>query len=258
MIAFFAMLAIYGIRSELPIGSPMDRALRVVTFATPIILIVAAYMIPSIKAAWNEKAKRLEHQQYQEELESRRRDEMVRTERLARIKAENEKEEKELRRQQAAEVRQREELEEVERALAEESKQQEKRERDWLLKSSKLECERQFELFRPLIRKDFNESRFQRLLNSHLGNDCPTDQIACKKNEVLQLLTLLVGETMEGEEQRKLYHDAPSAIQHFQREIDRIKEMAIEDDDKEMLVALMRKRRVVVLDRLVNDAADSP
>jgi hypothetical protein len=54
------------------------------------------------------------------------------------------------------------------------------------------------------------------------------------------------------------YRDAPSAIEYFETEVQKIENMdRLNDDDKEMLVALIKKRRVTVLDKLINYDPDN-
>ena len=256
-IAIFVMLAIYGIRLELPDNSPLDRFLRVMAYASPILLVALAYLLLAARRSWQTYWSRRERMRREKELESQKIEDQSRVRREARLAVEKEEEEQRKKLLRIAEEEELQQLKAREEADFKKLEAERKAVWDWQLKSARLECERLFEVFRPLIREDFTESRFQKLLNSHLGDDCPVDRLPHNKDEIIQMVTMLVGERTNGNERIVSYHDAPSAIDYFQREIDRINDMEIDEDDKEMLTALVRKRRVTVLDGMINDDTDN-
>lgn len=248
----------YGIGDEIPDGSMADRVVRVLTYASPLTVLVACALLPRI---WRNLV--ITQQQRRQRLQQAEAEERSRTEHLLdlrkeRLRQEQRERQSALDQQHELELEQLRQIETAAQSAKEDVLRKENEERDWELKLARMECERQFEVFRHLMRNDFSESRFKGLLKSHLGADCPRDQILKNKNEILQLVALLVGESYGTTEKAIKYNDAPSAIEFFQREIDKVENMDMDQDDKEMLIALVRKRRVTVLDRMINDDTDNP
>lgn len=256
---FFAVVALYGMNTEVADGTVERRLLRILMFSTPLLVLLASSFLPGIWHRMRESRLLEERRRHQIEVEAER----TRQRKLQ--EEENEKqriydaEQNERSREHRHKIEMLRQEEAQELAAEEKLKRQKAERKAWELKEAHLECYRQFEVFRHLLRHDFTESRFKTLLASHLGDDCPRDQIQTNKNEVLQLVALLVGESYGANEEAVKYNDVASAMDYFQREAQKIEDMEnVAEDDKEMLIAILKKSRVVVLDRLMKDDTDSP
>lgn len=250
----FVVLALHGISLEVSSGTSADSILRVLTYSAPLIVLLVCTLLPRIWNKWKESKRNDERRQHDAEWEQRR---------LLEKKERDQKrvidvEQREIERQHQIEVAKLQQQQAEKQAAYEERRRKKKEDKEWELKLARLECERQYEVFRHLMRSDFTEPRFQKLVLGHLSDDCPHEQIQENKNEVLQLIALLVGEADVATITEVKYHDAPSAIEYFENEVQKIEEMErLSDDDKEMLVALIKKRRVTVLDKLINYDSDN-
>jgi CRISPR/Cas system CSM-associated protein Csm2 small subunit len=250
----FAVIALHGISLEVPNGTSAGRTLRILTYSAPLTVLIASSFIPWLWNKWKESQLIDQRRQNDVEREQRR---LAEKEDLEQKRIFDD-EQKEIERRHQIDVAKLQQQQADKLAANEQRRREEKENKEWELKLARLECERQYEVFRHLMRSDFTESRFQKLMSSHLGEDCPQNQIQINKNEVLQLITLLVGEADVTTITEVKYRDAPSAIEYFETEVQKIENMdRLNDDDKEMLVALIKKRRVTVLDKLINYDPDN-